>query len=375
MSNDDFDTTQNPGKPKRSPSAEISEALIKSLKPRAGKGTTKWLADLTQEALEEPQSDPVAGGAAGTRAEPAVQAPDVVTMVDKLFDLFTGYSFEFNRSVAGKGFFVDVERPAFQKAGDARYGARAGAAFSGRLAMRQWSLVLRGETERILGSIIPSDQLFAFNADPDEFPRFFAIELSTSGPMPVWRLNQTDMGLEDLPTLAKQLLASLVRVAKGEIDPGEQFVWTGSLDGSASVRTAQPSSQTGSIPDRPASFYGEEGSSVPASAAASPRDRQHAPTEELLTPQFASAPPPPPNLQSVSTELEQGALDIPKAFGALNAALDRELQILSQAGARAFANQDLAAAELNLKKTAKVKAFREKVLSLVSEWDDLLNEP
>jgi hypothetical protein len=374
MSNDDFDTTQNPGKPKRSPSSEISEALLKSLKPRAGKGTTKWLADLTQEALEEPQSDPGASGAAGTQAEPAVQAPDVVTMVDKLFDLFTGYSFEFNRSVAGKGFFVDVERPSFQKAGDARYGARGGAAFSGRLAMRQWSLVLRGETERVLGSIIPSDQLFAFNADPDEFPRFFAIELSTSGSMPVWLLNQVSVGLEDLPTLAKQLLASLVRVAKGEIDPGEQFVWTGTLEGSASARTAQPTAQAGSIPDRPASFYSEEGGSFPPGGAGSPRDRQHGPTQELLTPQFASAPPP-LNLQSVSAEIEQGALDIPKALGALNAALDRELQILSQAGARAFASQDLAAAESNLKKTAKVKAFREKVLSLASEWDDLLNEP
>jgi hypothetical protein len=235
--------------------------------------------------------------------------------------------------------------------------------------------VLRGQTERILGSIIPSDQLFAFNADPDAFPRHFAIELSTSLSQPVWRLNQVIVGLEDLPTLAKQLLASLVRVAKGEIDPGEQFVWTGTRESSASARTAQPSpQQAGSAPHRPASFYSEEGSSFPPGGAGYPGDRQHGPTPDLSAPQFASAPPPPLNLQRLSTEIEQSALEVPSAFAALNAALDRELQMLSQAGARAFASQDLAAAESNLKKTAEVKAFREKVLSLASEWEDLLSQ-
>src|SRR4029450_462116 len=318
MTNDDVDSPQNPGKVKKSASSEISDAVLKSLKPRAGKGTTKWLADIPQQALEEPS--------AGAAAEPAPLTPatDMVTMVDTLVDLFTTYTFEFTRSVGSRELNVEVERPTQRKAGDPRYGYRAGAAFCGRLAMRQWSLMIRGETEKIEGAIVPSDQILAYNADPSQFVAFFTIELFTGAVVPVWRLDRTVLQLEDLRTLAKQLLVSLMRFAKGELTQGDQFDWTANLETApgcaSSGNTPMPGAQ---MPDRPPSFYAESESSL-----FGPDPDWTPPKPELLTPQ----PPQPASDFGQSQqppEVARKTLSVPFALGLLEEAVAKEMDKLS----------------------------------------------
>jgi len=367
MSNDDFDTTRDLSRAKRSASSEMKEAVLKSLKPRAGKGTTKWLAEITQEALEEPSA---ASAGVPEQAAPPAPAVDMMTMVDKLFDVFTGYSFEFNRSVGSRELNVDVERPTLRKAGDARYGQRAGASFCGRLFMRQWSLMIRGEQERIEGALVPSDQILAYNADPSEFAVFFGIELSTGEAVPVWRLNNRVLQVEDLRTLAKQLLVSLVRFAKGELEAGDQFVWTGDQEASPALHpgsedTPMPGAQ---LPPRPPSFYSDGESSFFSSSAST--------TPSL--PESRSPQPAPPAADSARAqqpaETSQKALSVAFALGLLEEAVAKELDKLAKSGAKAFEAQDLAAAEKNLKQTGRVKNFREKIESLRAEWESLLNQ-
>ncbi len=367
MSNDDLDSN-NPAKSKRSASSEITDAVLKSLKPRSGKGTTKWLTDITQEALEEPSAgSPSAQGS--EPASPPAAATDMVTMVEKLFDLFTGYSFDFNKSVGSKDLNVDIERPTFRKAGDPRFGHRAEAAFTGRLIMRQWSLMIRGQSDRIEAAVIPSDQILAYNADPSVFSPYFAIEL-TQDVVPVWKLTGKPVSLEDLRTLAKQLLVSLMRFAKGELADGDQFFWTGNLDATAarSPRAGDTPSPGAPAGDRPPSFYATGDALFSGfSSGAAPAN-----------PELLSAPPSQPSADFKKSEppLESAAktLSVPFALGLLEEAVAKELGKLAKAGAKAFESQDLAEAEKNLKQTARVKEFSGRVQQLISYWQSLTGD-
>src|SRR5262249_20284721 len=314
MSNDDWDSKKDPARSKRSASSEITDAVLKSLKPRAGKGTTKWLAEVTQEAMEEPSAPSLQA-----RQEPPPQpAVDMMTMVDKLFDFFTGYTFELNRSVGSRDLNVDIERPTLRKGGDPRSGHRA--AFCGRLFMRKWSLMIRGEEERIEGSVVPSDQILAYNAYRSQFATFFAIELSINDAVPVWKLDGVVLQVDDLRTPAKQLILSLVRFAKGELSQGDQFVWAGSLE-TAAGRTSDSDTpiSVSQIPARPASFYSDHESSLFSSISGPlpPRPEQlSAPTAE--------------NRQQ-SSEVALRTSSVPSALGLLEEAVSKELEKLSRA--------------------------------------------
>src|SRR5262249_52339676 len=124
---------------------EISESILKSLTDRTGPGrsTDEWVTGLGQ-------ADEGADSAARTAYEtqPVV---DMVQAVEKLFDLFTKYAFEFNKAMNFTGPTLDVERPVHVKAGDPRYGSHGQAAFSGRLTIQQWSMVIRGQDKVIEG--------------------------------------------------------------------------------------------------------------------------------------------------------------------------------------------------------------------------------
>src|SRR5262249_7404860 len=109
---------------------------------------------------------------------------------------------------------VNIERPIQLPAGDPRYGSYGGASYTGRLALREWSLVVRGQPEKIEGVIITSDQWLLYKANPDSFGRFFSIELKSNGDSPTWMVGRKPLTADQLPMLAKQLHSALTRAVK-----------------------------------------------------------------------------------------------------------------------------------------------------------------
>lgn len=388
MSSDDIPVSKQSSKKKTSES-DINEQLLRSLKSRAGQGTTNWMADLAQTALDE---SPEAASADHEEKAAPREVHDMVSVVDKIFDHFTEYIYDFNRSVAGTDLSVNCDRPMMVREGDQRFGSRGGAAFQGRLSMRQWSLVVRGEADQIHGVMIPSEELFAFNADPEDqrFARFLYIDAVDRSGAPGWNIGGQPVGFDQLRTLAKQLLARLVKVVKGELAPDETFEWTGSLqsDSGKFTRTAAGMKtyrsiaiEQESMPPRPKSFDEDTGFPSYAKSEGSEFHPLHSSSDSgLLSPPAAevapaagpasSGPGKAKTDRAAAAEKAASAPDtVPDAFSLFYRAIDREIEKLAKQGAEAFAAQDLAGAERTLKLTAKVKSFREKVDALREEWD------
>jgi len=371
MTIDESNKPKNPGGPKKDRGSELNEVLLRSLKSRSGKGTTNWLADLTQTALDGEAEESASGSTSTSAAAPA----DMVTVVDKIFDLLARYIYEFNKSVAGTDLSASSERPVFLKEGDHRYGTRGGAAFSGRVYMRFWSLVIRGQNDKIEGYMLPSEQVLAFNADPENprFERFLLIEAPGEAGSSQWRIGGKDVEIEQLPTLAKLLLTNLVRVARGEASYRDPFVWTGTVESLAHGGQRTTDEQAiEAIPDHPKQFMSGEGLLSPGDAS---DERQFAAALDAQpgAPQSkpASEPDRSSNLtadQWSSMSTDAATISVPEAFEIMEQAIDHELEALASDGAKAFQDQDMAAAEKTLKRTTRLKAFRERVKALLAEW-------
>jgi hypothetical protein len=55
-------------------------------------------------------------------------------------------------------------------------------------------------------------------------------------------------------------------------------------------------------------------------------------------------------------------------------AVDKELENLSRAGAKAFESHDFIAVEQTLKKSTRIKLLREQIQSTVGEWQRVLSD-
>src|SRR5262249_57294420 len=125
MSSDGFGpmAPQRPsGKPLPRPARltpEISESILKSLQQRTGatNGTSEWVTGLS-----ELESEILSAQEDATPVPSAAPVIDMVTEIEKLFDHFTKYAYEFNKSMNFSGPQLEVERPAHVKAGDPRHG-------------------------------------------------------------------------------------------------------------------------------------------------------------------------------------------------------------------------------------------------------------
>jgi hypothetical protein len=397
------------------PSPEMVERALKSLKQSAGRGTTDWLANL--KALVE-ESTPLAENPNVSLAETArIAGIDMVHEVDKLFDLFTQYAYEFNRSAAGAGQNIDVDRPVHLTVG----GETGRTIFSGRLMMRQWSLVIRGQEEEIEGTMIPSDQVLAYNLDPDSksYPPYFQLKLGSLDGEPTWLVGSKPLPFSELPTFAKQLFAALVRIAKkGKATRSFRFDWKEIAESDSSSATGiseTPEKQTASSPPRPSSYYTEAASSpprpssyYPEAASSPPRPSSYYTEADSASPTTAPAPftapqaftAPPDNVSAQLTSqpsrpsMEPSPLasagSLPAAGPASGmpmqqpgmqrsasvaeglelalTAMTYELDVLAHGVSQSFENHNLEAAEHNLGRSTKLKALQQRLRSLQQDW-------
>jgi hypothetical protein len=302
-----------------------------------------------------------AAGTAGTVQRPAL---NMIQLVDQLFDAFTELTFDYHKAASARPDAVKIERPVHVKAGDPRYGGYGGAAYSGRLALREWSLVVRGQPERIDGVLITSDQLIPYNANPNNFARFFAIELKSTGD---WMIGRKPFTADQLPALAQQLHSALVRAAKrGRATASFRFSTgkTTTMDAVSLPSDAQGGvAHSNMLPQRPRSYYED---SDPLFAALNPT---------------APPPEPMPSAQPLQQFAQTSTSD---AFGerstfsqtlsvseALRAAYDgltAELAAIQQAVTQAIEFGDNAGAEELVKRSARVKVIQERAQALCQEW-------
>jgi hypothetical protein len=211
----------------------ISDMILGSLKPRTGKETSKWIAGLADESVE----DAVAAAAAQHVEEPAPLPPpvasaqkhdskhDMTHLLDHLFDCFQQYEYEFNRTVHGTDLMVQIDRPqiAMETIKQKFQPSETVQVFRGRISTRQWTLLIRGRDQMVEGWIMPIDKLISFTGDPGSFIRFLFIEAVWLNGDLQWRIDGVEVPWEHVRSLAKQLFGALVKVARGEASDQTPF--------------------------------------------------------------------------------------------------------------------------------------------------------
>gem|GEM_PF-3038791 len=318
---------QGPGGPRR-----LNDALLGGLKPRHGDRTGEWLKGLTGDAG-------LAEGAPGqaelqngprTPASPSAQRRTVTSWVDRLFDCFGAYEYEYNQTVTRPELKVQVSRPEFvQSAERDRATGEPIQIIRGRLHTPDWSLSIRALPDRIEGYIIPNNMAIRLTMNPGEFFRYLEIYVERRDDSVALSLSGQTVEWEDVPALAKELFGIIVRVARGEGEPTEPF----------SLVRKQP---------------------------VKPAPSGH--------PAFISPPPhlvaQAPTLAAAETGVFEpaGRLSLVEAWNSMVKAIDGELDALAAAGSQAFANNDMTAAQKAMRRTERLQSMQADMASAFERW-------
>jgi hypothetical protein len=351
---------------------QVSDLILGSLKPRTGKDTNKWIADLSDSAPKDAAEAP--GNQDGESAGATVAAPPVakpggkpptIALVDQLFDFFQQYEFDFNKSAAGTDYLIAIERPTFvNESVRGAFGTPDTLqAFRGRLSTRFYTLLLRSTADLIEGWVLPAEMIFGFRADDGLYQPYVTIlpTMGSNGEQS-WKVNDTSIDSSQTRLLAKQLFGALVRHAKGEADDEESFTLSGT---GTTASPAAPDSAPAAAGNLPASDLSsflarEEQGKTPAA------DLQTLPASPLSAQQSAR------NSAAPQAATDNAGMDT--ALTMLNTAIASELEKLTATGAQAFAKQDMVQVEHIYKKTSRVKELETELTQFLNQWRTSLQE-
>jgi hypothetical protein len=351
--------------PNKKSNPNISDMILGGLKSRAGKDTSNWLTNLggggkegAREAIEQE--------AANQQVPPrhSAQVPSgkgsIVGWVDKIFDNFAQYEVEFNRAVSGTELTVSVERPEYSNP----------ESFRGRLSTRQWTLILRNNKGIIEGYFLPCDKMIAFSINEHGFTRILQMKPGYQDDQSCYLVGdrQTPVLYSQVPYFSKQLFGALIRVAKGEGSDQEEFIWMppspvpertpnrGEFD---SARTADS--------EMPAIKPGQPAPQPVAEGLPSMRATTQSGTHQLQ----GQVPYVQPRPQGGS-DFERPPMTLVEAFDNVLRSMEIELENLAQLGSSAFEQKDQEQVDKIMRKTNKVKAYRERLRGAITEWKSIL---
>lgn len=187
-----------------------------------GDATNRWITAMKDEAFDEVEEAVIPA------TESSKLNHSMAAVIDRLFDNFKRYSFEYNRTQDDREFEINCERPASMRT-SAEY-LELGKPIKyclGHLASRHWAMVIQGEDNRILVYITPVEYLVGFRPSPSEFPPHMEMRLvrdtAKSSREFVWSIGGQPLSQDSLPVLARRLFTQLVKVTKGEANYGELF--------------------------------------------------------------------------------------------------------------------------------------------------------
>ncbi|HEY9712715.1 MAG TPA: hypothetical protein V6C72_04555, partial [Chroococcales cyanobacterium] len=141
-------------------------------------------------------------------------APNVVltavSILDKLFDEFQRYSFQYNQNEPNNGYVVSVKRPVQIGIGTQRY---EGFLFNSRIAL----LVIAVPDAMTLSFVAPR---FVYEQEQyrTAFKPFMRFDAETIADREVWKLDGTKFTYAQLPTIAKKVFARMIRVTRNEVN-------------------------------------------------------------------------------------------------------------------------------------------------------------
>ncbi|MBY0550883.1 MAG: hypothetical protein K2W95_26630 [Candidatus Obscuribacterales bacterium] len=374
------------GDPKKKQGAgNFNEMILGGLKSRAGKETVRWVKGLATEA-----EDLVMASAEKRDEGPAPQSP--IAWVDKLFDLFQQYEVELNRvTVDQPELRLGTERPVFTESLLVRLQNNPNAEFTGRVHTREWTLAITGNIERVEGHIVPSAHLIAFSANESNFTRYFEVRPINTDQGLAWACEGGLVTWDRMHIFAKQIIGGLFHVSRGEGSENDPFIFNPEgleaikLSRKGEPEVTHPLFGGGGYLDKgpllasdldeldqaetimPKSKKMEQSSPTPASAQRPAQVSDFKQTSDSAPHEVATT-----SVRCGTSYDDENALST--ACDLLISAVDKELQNLSKAGAKAFGDHDFIAVEQTLRKSTRVKSLRDEIMQTVSQWKQRLAE-
>ncbi len=143
-------------------------------------------------------------------------------VVDKMFDSFQNFGYDFNRDAAGTELELNWIRPVLTREVSPQQPSGQ-AVFSGRLSTRRWTMIVKGTSQEVLAFILPADKLIGFNLSSTHYVPYFKLLPTSDGLDVRWKIGKTVLTPELLQRVFQDLFVSLIKHAKGDIRGTEKF--------------------------------------------------------------------------------------------------------------------------------------------------------
>jgi hypothetical protein len=358
----------------------LSKRILNSIKPFSGEHTSKWLAALSTDAVEDSVE---IKGDADPNQEPPRSMP---AWVDNLFDHFQRYTFDFSRMCSEPELQVNCTRPTLQEA--KAPGQESSITSIGYLSTNQWALVVRGEFFKIQAYVIPVGVLMGFNSRHHEFPLYMEMVATQNKSKINWQLDNQPVAMDQSSAIAKKLFAHLVMVARGEARDTDKF----SLN--------QYAPPPPGLPARTSSFAGANGNQMellkpewlldenPPQPLPQPAQQQSAqpypgPTPQPMSTQQGQGAYPAPasptsapmhtsapvqRQNSVQDLLQQNLVVVLNECNQFAEVIDQQLELLTPIGVKSIQNQDMETASEIMQRAKRLKALLDSVVKFSNEW-------
>lgn len=183
---------------------ELSKKILSGINNNfVGDETRAWLADVSEN---------VAPGAGAQQDDQACQL-GMVEMMDKLFDDFYRYAYQFNQTEDSQKFVVTCHRPKASSRED------ASTLYQGSLLNSVLAMIVSGDAKAIRFAFIAPDVLAV---DQSARPTvFFQLDAHQQGDGTRWTIAGKPVMVSHIPYMSKKVFARLIRVSRGEVAGNE----------------------------------------------------------------------------------------------------------------------------------------------------------
>lgn len=378
---------------------ELAQRILGAMKKAyTGEQTVRWLANLNEDLPVE-----IKAKASPASSELSVRS---ITILDRLFDEFQRYCFEFNKTVTDREFRVQCERP---KPVNLTMPYREEPIIcQGHLSTTVWAMIVQAQESTVSVFIVPIDFLLGFHQERQNYKPHMTMHATKNalGGL-AWQIDGIPVQTNMLPTISKKLFSALIRVFNGEVEYTHTFqmvqhaIPTTTTDmiarpagyqdqGFELLKPSMPPNMAlgQAVREQQAALEAAKNAAAAAAAAQSAHASQtHAQHSPAPAPASVPGPAPAPYPAGVShapaavgaTGTQDDAFarstnSVHSALEVFNRVLDKELDELMALSVKAMQNQDLAFVQRTIQRTAALKKFRDTAAAFVGEWQAACKE-
>jgi hypothetical protein len=206
--------------------ATLRNQILANLRGRTTPDASQFVEELSQET----QSALVQRITLQTpfNVQDAFLEKSMTTWVDRLFDYFQDFAFEFNPSIRSSELEVTYERPLVTKEVISynawREPEKTLMLFKGWLSTRSWTLVTRGTKDKIDVYIVPAERVIGITRTQNRYSPLVQLESTFDKGKVFWRRDGALVQFDDIGDLAKELFTALIKFSRGERNEEEVLV-------------------------------------------------------------------------------------------------------------------------------------------------------